>query len=79
MQQILKKFEKATNIPCSSQFMTRVNESNFVQTSKVDELVFGVEHLYALHFTGGNKKRGALLLRVFMTQRSLCLEILICS
>lgn len=41
--------------------MTRVNQSNFVQSTKTDELISGVEQLYALHFTAGNKKRGVLL------------------
>jgi hypothetical protein len=60
---ILKKFEKSTEIPCSADFMARVNQSNFVQSSKLDELSSKVEQLFAQHFTQGSRKRALQRLR----------------
>jgi SPX domain protein involved in polyphosphate accumulation len=60
---ILKKFEKSTEIPCSQEFMLRVNQSNFVQSTKPDELSSKVEQLFATHFTQGSKKRALERLR----------------
>ncbi|GJN89321.1 hypothetical protein Rhopal_002301-T1 [Rhodotorula paludigena] len=61
----LKKFEKATAIPCSTKYSEKVEAANFASSSKLDDLIRDTENAFAEVFERGDRKKALERLRDF--------------
>ncbi|GAA5941117.1 hypothetical protein JCM1841_003062 [Sporobolomyces salmonicolor] len=61
----LKKYEKATGIPCANQYTKKVDAAHFVSSPKLDELIRQTEDAFATVFEHGDRKRALERLRDF--------------
>ncbi|GAA6021422.1 hypothetical protein JCM10207_004728 [Rhodosporidiobolus poonsookiae] len=61
----LKKFEKATGIPCAAQYTKKVEAANFVSSPELDELIRKTEDAFAEVFERGDRKKALERLRDF--------------
>ncbi|GAA6063122.1 hypothetical protein JCM10212_002325 [Sporobolomyces blumeae] len=60
-----KKFEKTTCIPCGAQYKPKVEDSVFVASSELDDLIRRTEDAFASVFEHGDRKRALERLRDF--------------
>ncbi|GAA5851252.1 hypothetical protein JCM8547_004184 [Rhodosporidiobolus lusitaniae] len=65
----LKKFEKATAIPCAAKYRQKVEAANFVSSEKLDELIRKTEDAFAETFERGDRKKALERLRDFGTSK----------
>ncbi|GAA5999027.1 Syg1p [Rhodotorula paludigena] len=61
----LKKFEKATAIPCSTKYSEKVEAANFASSSTLDDLIRDTENAFAEVFERGDRKKALERLRDF--------------
>ncbi|GAA5838875.1 hypothetical protein JCM11251_003725 [Rhodosporidiobolus azoricus] len=61
----LKKFEKATAIPCAAKYRQKVESANFVASDKLEELIRETEDAFADVFEKGDRKKALERLRDF--------------
>ncbi|GAA5929981.1 hypothetical protein JCM3775_004478 [Rhodotorula graminis] len=61
----LKKFEKATGIPCSAKYSEKVEKANFVASTRLDDLIRETETAFANVFERGDRKKALERLRDF--------------
>ncbi|KAL8281446.1 hypothetical protein RQP46_006130 [Phenoliferia psychrophenolica] len=59
----LKKFEKATRIPCASAFSPTLLHSQLESSTRLDELIRGTEDAFARVFEHGDRKKARASLR----------------
>jgi hypothetical protein len=65
-KQGLKKFEKATAIPCAVKYREKkVESANFVSSTKLDDLIRETEDAFASTFERGDRKKALERLRDF--------------
>jgi len=57
LEQALKKFEKATGIPCSAKYSEKVDKANFVASPRLDDLIRETENAFANVFERGDRKK----------------------
>lgn len=62
LSQGLKKFEKATAIPCAAKYGQKVETANFVTSTKLDDLIRETEDAFAEVFERGDRKKAYVLL-----------------
>lgn len=53
----MKKFEKATKIPCAAAYGAKVDRADFVSSDKLDELIRETEDAFASVFEHGDRKK----------------------
>lgn len=64
LRKINKKFDKATGLRTSKQFMSeKVNKSYFGMSDVLDNLIYQTEDLFARYFQGGDRKHAVERLR----------------
>lgn len=56
----LKKFEKATHIPCANAFATKIDNSNFVKSEQLDQLIRDTEDAFTRVFEHGDRKKASV-------------------
>lgn len=61
----LKKYEKATKIPCAAKYSEKVEKANFVASTKLDDLIRETENAFASVFERGDRKKALERLRDF--------------
>ncbi|GAA5959606.1 hypothetical protein JCM3765_007215 [Sporobolomyces pararoseus] len=61
----VKKFEKVTSIPCGTQYKPKIENSEFVSSPDLDELIKKTEDAFADIFEHGNRKKALERLRDF--------------
>ncbi|PRQ69785.1 SPX domain-domain containing protein [Rhodotorula toruloides] len=61
----LKKYEKATQIPCAVKYSEKVEKANFVASTKLDDLIRETENAFANVFERGDRKKALERLRDF--------------
>lgn len=61
----LKKYEKATRIPCAVKYSEKVEKANFVASTKLDDLIRETENAFANVFERGDRKKALERLRDF--------------
>ncbi|GAA6010693.1 hypothetical protein JCM11491_002899 [Sporobolomyces phaffii] len=61
----VKKFEKVTSIPCGVQYKPKIEESDFVSSPDLDDLIRKTEDAFASVFEHGNRKKALERLRDF--------------
>ncbi|BGP39991.1 Xenotropic and polytropic retrovirus receptor 1 [Rhodotorula kratochvilovae] len=61
----LKKFEKATAIPCSAKYSEKVEKANFSSSPKLEDLIRETENAFANVFERGDRKKALERLRDF--------------
>ncbi|GAA5907650.1 Syg1p [Sporobolomyces salmoneus] len=61
----VKKFEKVTSIPCGQQYKPKIEDSDFVSSPDLDELIRKTEDAFASVFEHGNRKKALERLRDF--------------
>ncbi|BGP16090.1 hypothetical protein JCM10213_007531 [Rhodosporidiobolus nylandii] len=61
----LKKYEKATGIPCAAKYTQKVDAANFVSSTKLDDLIRETEDAFAEVFERGDRKKALERLRDF--------------
>ncbi|GAA5943461.1 Syg1p [Sporobolomyces koalae] len=65
-----KKFEKVTSIPCALQYKPKIENSRFVSSSDLDDLIRKTEDAFASVFEHGNRKKALERLRDFGKKRN---------
>lgn len=63
--QAVKKFEKVTSIPCGIQYKPKIENTDFVSSPDLDELIRKTEDAFATVFEHGNRKKALERLRDF--------------
>ncbi|GAA5899437.1 hypothetical protein JCM6882_009116 [Rhodosporidiobolus microsporus] len=61
----LKKYEKATAIPCATKYTQKVESANFVASDKLEDLIRETENAFAEVFERGDRKKALERLRDF--------------
>ncbi|GAA6058085.1 hypothetical protein JCM3770_001104 [Rhodotorula araucariae] len=61
----LKKFEKATAIPCSVKYSEKVEKANFASSPRLEDLIRETENAFANVFERGDRKKALERLRDF--------------
>lgn len=56
----LKKFEKATKVPCAAAYGSKVDKAAFVSSARLDELITETENAFASVFEHGDRKKACV-------------------